>query len=128
MDWKAAGLTLRTALERAKKDLGPDAVLDFTREIVYEWNCAGCGKTEPAFTLLGRLTERDARCPHCGEMRAAESRHSVTGEEPWLDRTFAEIGIPPFDIFGARSGLDQIHYELSGDREEVLGAIAWNAA
>jgi adenylyltransferase/sulfurtransferase len=123
-DWRSRDLTLRTALDRARQDLGSDAVLDFTREIVYRWECANCAKTEPAFKLLGRLTERDARCPSCGKARAAASCHTVAGDEPWLDMTFSDIGMPPFDIFGARVGCEQLFYELSGDREHVLGPVA----
>ncbi|HEY3267033.1 MAG TPA: ThiF family adenylyltransferase [Armatimonadota bacterium] len=120
-DWTASGTTLRTCLDRARADLGPEAALGFVREIVTAFRCAACGTAEPVFRALGRLTEREARCPTCGESRAYESTHMVTGDEAYLDCTLAEVGIPKFDILTAHSGLEERFYELSGDRAAVMG-------
>lgn len=123
-DWSSSSVTLREALERVKQDLGPDAVLEFYREIVCQLRCDGCGKSEDVFKLIGRLTEEEARCPVCGEIRVPDSCHAVVGDEPYLDMTLAEVGIPAFDIIAGRAGLTQRHYELTGDRQSVLGMIA----
>jgi hypothetical protein len=45
----------------------------------------------------------------------------LDGKTPELaDRTLAEIGVPAWDILGARAGLQQRFYEFQGDRPAVL--------
>ena len=43
--------------------------------------------------------------------------HRITGAENWLDRTLAEIDIPPMDILRARNGDKRLYLELTGDKE-----------
>ena len=124
MDWSARDLTLRQALQQAKADLGEAAVLDFHREIVYRMECKQCDVSVAASKLLGKMTESDAACPKCGEVMAIDMCHSISGDEAFLDKTFAEIGIPAFDIVSGRCGMKERFYELSGDRAAVLGNIA----
>lgn len=119
-DWTARATTLNDVLERARQDLGPDATLAFVREIVVAFRCEECGTMEDVFRSLGRLTERDARCPRCGAIRVVDSTHTITGSEPFLHRTLSEIGVPAFDIVGARCGMREVFYELTGDRDTVL--------
>jgi molybdopterin/thiamine biosynthesis adenylyltransferase len=114
---------VRDLLREVKARLGHDAVLEFNQEIVGSLECAGCGRTEAVFRPLGRVSEKEARCPHCGEERNPTLLHGVCGDEPFLERTFSEIGIPPFDIIAARKGLEQIYLEFDGDAPEVLGPL-----
>jgi len=107
-------------LERVRRDLGPEAVLDLDKEIVTHLQCEVCNIREPVFRLLGQVTERDARCPGCGEVRTPEMTHTITGQEPFLDGTFKSIGLPPFDIVTGRVGLEMRHYEFTGDLENVM--------
>jgi len=121
--WSATRTTLREALERARKDLGPRAVVEFPRELLGALECPSCGKTEPCRRALSAVSEDDARCA-CGARRAPRLYHSVSGREDFLDRTFAELGVPPWDIVAGRAGETVVGYELSGDREAVLGELA----
>ncbi len=123
-DWQAASLTLGGALEAARARLGPQAVLEFDQDLVTSLRCATCDAEQPIFRALGAVTEPEARCPTCGELRAPETTHAVYGTEGYLDLTLAELGLPPFDIITGRSGLEMVHFELSGDRAAVLGSIA----
>src|SRR5207245_10787902 len=43
-----------------------------------------------------------------------------------LDRTFEEIGVPPWDVWSGRAGLQQRFYLFEGDREAVLGALHYS--
>jgi len=113
--------TLGQALSLARELLGRDAVLEFSRELVTGFTCERCGTSARRIDQLGRLTESDARCPGCGGMRRPEFTHSIQGNEPYLDMTLKDAGIPPFDILTARDGLKMVHFELGGDREEALG-------
>ncbi|HEY3412753.1 MAG TPA: ThiF family adenylyltransferase [Armatimonadota bacterium] len=121
-DWRAGETTVNAALERARQDLGPDATLSFFREIAVAFRCEACNTAEGVFRALGRITERDARCPACGGVRAVDSTHMIAGDEPYLQRTLAGIGIPAFDIIGARSGTEEVCYELTGDKHAVMGS------
>ena len=60
----------------------------------------------------------------CGEMRIPRLTHSVIGDEPYLDLTLAEAGVPLFDILTGREGNKTIHFELTGDRQKALGILA----
>jgi len=119
-----ANTTVACALGWARDALGPDAVLELGREVVTAVVCRACAKRQSILRPLARLTEADARCPSCGEMRALEMTHTIYGSEDFLDLTLAEVGVPAFDIVTGRSGWDMVHFELSADREEALGDIA----
>ena len=80
-------------------------------------------ETEAVFRPLSQVSEKEARCPHCGEERNPALLHGVFGAEPFLDRTFFEIGIPPFDIIVARMGQEQIYLEFDQDAPGVLGPL-----
>jgi len=123
-DWRSDSVTLGQVLDHVKRELGQNAVLEFTREIVCELRCEACGESESVFKLLGKVTENEARCPKCGEVRAYDSCHNVIGNETYLNMTLADVGIPPFDIISGRVGMRQRFYELSGDRDEILGPLA----
>jgi hypothetical protein len=56
-------------------------------------------------------------------MRDIQTLHSVSGRESFLDRTFGQIGVPPFDIVAARSGEKQVFFEFGGDATQVLGPL-----
>ena len=53
-----------------------------------------------------------------------ELTQQITGNEKFIDKTLAEIGIPPFDIINSRIGLEnKIQYEFTKDKNKVLGKI-----
>lgn len=119
-----ADVTARALLERARRDLGPEATLELNEDVLVALRCSKCGTTEEIFRSLGRVTEAEGRCRACGQHREVETTHSILGDEPWLDRTFADLGVPAFDIVGAREGETQRFYAFDGDRARVLGPLA----
>jgi hypothetical protein len=46
--------------------------------------------------------------------------HVITGDEPFLHRTLASVGVPPLHIIRVRNGVEYRFYELSGDLPEAL--------
>jgi len=106
-----------------ERRLGRGAVVEFNREIVASMDCLRCGTSTPVFKALGKMTERDALCPACGEPRDPQILHSLNGDEPFLDKSLAEIGIPPFDIIVGRKGTDEIYLEFDADAPRVLGPL-----
>lgn len=120
----AADITARDILARARKDLGATAAVDLSRDVVTALACEACGTSEPVFRSLGKVTEKEGRCPACRRMRAPRLLHTFGVEEGEpLDRTLAELGVPPFDVVTARSGEQSISYLLDGDAARVLGPL-----
>jgi len=116
-------LTLGELLGHARAALGRDAMVEFNNDILWKFRCLKCGTEEELFMSLGKVTQRQARCPKCGQMRDIQTLHSISGEEPFLNRTVGQIGIPAFDIVAARSGSNQVFFEFGGDAAEVLGPL-----
>ncbi len=116
--------TVGEMLELIRGEVSPKAVLEFEREICIGLYCPQCDEREPVFRSLGKLTESEGRCPHCGELRDPELTHAVYGDEDYLDRTLADMGLPPYDIVIGRDGLDMAAFLLAADRETALGCLA----
>jgi len=118
-----AEVRLCDLLSRAKRVLGADAIVEFNNDILHKLRCAGCSTSETLFTSLGKVMQRQGKCPECGQMREIETLHTISGEEDFLDLTFGQIGIPAFDIVAARSGTNQAFFEFDGDAPLVLGPL-----
>jgi adenylyltransferase/sulfurtransferase len=123
----AADTTAREALGWAREALGPSARLEFVRELLGGFECPGCGREEAVHRPLASVGEDEARCPACGARRAPRLYHALGGAEDGsrgpdvLDRTLAELGVPPWDVVCGRAGERVVGFELSGDRARVLG-------
>jgi hypothetical protein len=100
-------------------------VIETGRDLLASLRCAACGEDEPVFASLGKVTEAQGRCPQCDQPRAPSVFHTIDGRRTdLLDLTLGAIGVPPWDVLGARAGMDQRFYELRGDRNLVLGPLA----
>lgn len=119
-DVTATGTTLAGLLAIARERLGPEAVLEFDSELVVAMVCGSCGNEEPIFQRMARLYEEAAVCPNCGNQREMRLTHRITGEEEFLERTLAEVDVPPLGIIRARNGSERIYLELTGDKETFL--------
>ena len=116
----AAGTTLAEVLAIARERLGDAAVLEFDSELVVSMTCGACGNVEPIFKRMARLYEDEAICPNCGAKREMNMTHRITGDEDFLERTFAEMDVPPLGIIRARNGSERVYFELTGDKETFL--------
>ena len=77
------------------------------------------------FASLGKVSGSAAWCPKCRNVRREViTFHKIRGNEAFLDRTLAAVGIPPFDILVARNNERSIGFELAGDASTVLGELA----
>ncbi|MEW5986664.1 MAG: ThiF family adenylyltransferase [Chloroflexota bacterium] len=116
----AAHTTLAELLAVGRDHLGPDTVLEFDSEIVVALQCPDCGRETPVFQRMARLYEDVFVCPDCGGRREMRLTHRITGDEPYLGRTLAEMDVPPLGIVSARHDRDRIYLELTGDQETFL--------
>lgn len=118
---RAYDVPVAEALAWAREDLGPGARLEFVRELLMALDCPSCGRSERKFRPLSAVSEREGACPSCHARRAPKLFHRVDGEEDFLDRTLAEIGLPRWDVVVGVAGDERQGYELAGDRVSVLG-------
>lgn len=116
----AGGTTLAGLLAMARERLGPETVLEFDSELVVKMACGSCGNEEPIFQRMARLYEEAAVCPNCGAKREMQMTHRIDGAEDFLDRTLAEVDVPPLGIIRARNGGERLYLELTGDKAAFL--------
>jgi molybdopterin/thiamine biosynthesis adenylyltransferase len=125
LDMKADTNTANELLAEARRRLGSEAELELARDVLEKLVCPRCGKQEQMFSSLGRVRADKALCPECKDVRReVVTFYKLRGDESFLDRPLAEIGVPPFDIIIARNGDRAIGLELSGDASRVLGPLA----
>ena len=124
LEAQANSATAANLLDEARQRLGPDAELELARDVLEKLICPQCKREEQLFASLGRVEAKRAFCPHCdGVRREVVTFYKIRGGEAYLDRPLSEIGVPPFDILIARSGIRAIGLELSGDAPRVLGPL-----
>ena len=112
--------TVGELLAIARAELAADAALEFSGELVVAFQCDHCNVQTPVFKRMARLYEAEAVCPVCGNRRDMVLTHRISGDEDFLDRTLAEIDLPPLDIVRARSAEGSIYLELTGDKDTFL--------
>jgi adenylyltransferase/sulfurtransferase len=120
--------TPRKLLARAQEKLGDGAVLELTHELLLAFECSRCSEKQPIYEPLARVSERDATCPNCGEMRRPLSTKTIYGNEDFLDLPFTNLGVPLFDILTARLGMTTVGFEFAGDAQTVLGELCADKA
>jgi adenylyltransferase/sulfurtransferase len=116
----ASNTTLQQMLNIAVPHVGDGASLDLGYELVTHMHCTDCGNIEPKFARMARLYEDEANCPKCGGQRDMKLTNRITGNEDFLDRTLAEIDVPPLGIVRARNGNERVYLELTGDKVTFL--------
>ncbi len=123
LSWRVADTRVGDFLDRVHADLGPEAVVEVSADLLASLDCPKCGTQEVMLTSLSKVSQQRGRCPDCGEHRVPKTFHTIDGRETFLDRTLGAIGIPPWDVLAGRRGLEQRFYEFAGDRREVLGPL-----
>ena len=124
LDGGIENTTARRLLEQARERLGPGAELELARDVLEKMVCPQCKREERMFISLGKAKGDLADCPHCpGVRREVVTFFKIRGDEAFLDRPLAEIGVPAFDILIARGGGKSIGFELTGDAAKVLGPL-----
>ncbi len=117
---RAETTTLQDLLRIARSDLGASASLELDQELVLSLECPQCKTTTQVLQPMADVTFEAAHCPSCGTLREAQLTHVITGEEPFLNRSLASLGIPKLSIIRALNLDEYRFYELTGDLEEAL--------
>lgn len=124
LDASTATTTAGELLAHVEADLGRGAIVEFNHDLLESLTCPACAKTFPKRASLGKVTEREGRCPKCGEPCTPNMYHAIDRDSPLLGEKLSELGVPPWDIVVGRVGAKQQGYELAGDRPRVLGPLA----
>ncbi len=118
-------LTLAALHAKACADLGSrEVTVEFSRDVIAALDCPACGQSQELFVALGAVGSEQGRCPRDGQMRAVRTVHAYDGSGELGARTLDQLGVPPFDLFTARSGTREIGYLIAGDEPAVLGLVA----
>ena len=117
---RAEHTTLGDLLRIARADLGPDAMIELDQELIVSLQCPNCNTTEQILRPLSEVTFEAGHCPTCGILRESNLTHIITGEEDFLHRTLASVGVPALHILRVHNGVEYRFYELTGDLPDAL--------
>ena len=117
---RADTTTLEDMLRIAHRELGQEAVLELDQELVLALFCPNCGTREEVLQPISDVGFNRAHCPTCGILRETELSHAITGNEHFLTRTLASVGVPALHIIRAYNAQEYRFYELSGDLPDTL--------
>jgi hypothetical protein len=121
----SAALTLQQLHERACSDLAGDQVeIDFSRDVIEKLVCPTCHTETGCFVPVGAISFAEGHCPLDGSMRIVHTLSGFRGQPHLAKRSLADLGLPLFDIFTARSPSAEISYCIAGDASTVLGPLA----
>jgi molybdopterin/thiamine biosynthesis adenylyltransferase/DNA-binding transcriptional regulator YhcF (GntR family) len=112
--------TLDDLMRIVRADLGPQAVIELDQELLTSLDCPVCHTSEQVFLPLSQVSFEEGHCAVCGTLRDTVLTHSLTGEETFLHRTLASIGVPALHILRANNGVEYRFYKLSGDLTDAL--------
>jgi len=117
---RADSTTLKELLQIARRDLGQEAVIELDQELVLALTCPQCGSQEEVLEPISSVGFNRAHCPTCGILRETELSHTIHGDENFLSRTLASLGVPQLHILRAYNAQEYRFYELSGDLDDAL--------
>jgi len=112
--------TINDLLSIARSELGLEAVIDLDQELILALECPNCQTSEGVLQPISEVSFEAAHCPNCGVLRETQLTHTITGNEEFLNRTLASVGVPPLHILRAYNAQEYRFYELSGDLDEAL--------
>lgn len=112
--------TLEEMLRIVRSDLGRQAVIELDQELLLSLDCPVCHTSEPVFIPLSQVSFESGLCTICGTLRETRLTHMITGEENYLHRTLASVGVPALHILRANNGEEYRFYELTGDLSEAV--------
>ncbi|HEX2698383.1 MAG TPA: ThiF family adenylyltransferase [Anaerolineales bacterium] len=117
---RAERTTLADLLRIARADLGPDAMIELDQELITSLECPVDHTVEHILRPLSEVTFEAGHCPTCGTLRETTLTHIITGDEDFLHKSLASVGVPPLHIVRAHNGVQYRFYELTGDLPEAL--------
>lgn len=120
------GATFAEVLDRARSDLGAEAIIELEQELALAGSCESCGVHERIERPVDTLDAGHGLCPECGLAWRLEFAHSIDDDSPLLDRTPQDIGLPDNEYLVGRVGTQRRFYRLGmpgSALESLRGAL-----
>jgi adenylyltransferase/sulfurtransferase len=125
LDAGIADMTAADILKLAREKLGDSAQVELARDVLHKLVCPNCKREEELYISPGKAKDDLANCPTCPNVRRDPvTFFKIRGEESFVNRPLAQIGVPPFDVIIARSKDRSIGFELTGDAAHLLGPLS----
>jgi adenylyltransferase/sulfurtransferase len=117
-DATAEAATLAQLLAAARDKLGSQARLTLGFDLVTALHCRHCQSRSELIRPLHLLTEQDALCPVCQEIRRPELLSELDDDQhPLANTPLSRLGVPRLAILTAYAGERTVGFELSGDAQ-----------
>lgn len=122
--------TLGDLMAIAVNELSSDDVtLEFSRDVIWKLVHPITRTEEERFAPLGSIAFEEGHDPEDGVLRDVVTCHGFTrtelNESPqWSNRLLSDLGLPPYDVFVARSANAEVAMLMAGDAPGVLGSLA----
>ena len=116
-------MTVAELFALATERLGEGAELEFGRDILEKLVCPHCNAEEEVFASLGKVRLSQGVCPKCEKDREVKTFYMVRRDASFMDKTFAQIGVPKFDIVWARNQATLVGFEFASDAPDVLDSL-----
>lgn len=123
--WSVSSISWKEILSEIRSELGEKAVISLDRDIASTAKCS-CGECKELYTPVHKLKGEMLTCPKCGNQMQFDSFHVINGDEDYIDKTPADIGIPKLHIIGGKVGMETTYYEFSADEKEVFSGLEDN--
>jgi hypothetical protein len=88
-------------------------MIELDQELITSLSCPVCHTLEQVLKPLNTVSFEAGHCPTCGTLRETELTHVITGDENFLHRTLANVGVPALHILRAHNGQEYRFYELT---------------
>ena len=124
--WSVSSISWKEILSEIRLELGEKAVISLDRDIASTAKCS-CGECKELYTPVHKLKGEMLTCPKCGNQMQFDSFHVINGDEEFIDKTPADIGIPKLHIIGGKVSMETTYYEFSADEKEVFSGLEDNA-
>lgn len=100
-----------------------DVSLDFSRDVIQSFRCPKCGHPQDVYACAGTVTVDQGKCPVDGEEMEVTTIHGFSGKESYGHRSVGTVGLPPYDVFVARSKNREMQILMEADRATVLAGL-----
>ena len=112
----AANVNFGELLELARRELGPEAILDLEREVALCGECTRCGYRGDVMRPVDGLSSSDGLCPACSKEWRLTFTHTVDDASPLAGCCAADLGFPLGDVVVGRAGFERRFFLLTGSR------------
>jgi adenylyltransferase/sulfurtransferase len=118
-------ITVKYLFDLFKNRLSSNSItIELNNEYLNEICCPNCSHSKVVFIPIDKVKKNDLICEKCGEESQFDTVTSIYGDEDFIDNSFNDIGVPPFDIIVIRSENESTAVMFSGDAESTLGELS----